>query len=78
MAFREHATGILSLTNEYDNIIIKNEYLYLPHNININKMKYIKISIDTEKDYLLSLEIANFFNNYDFTYDDILEYLQNK
>jgi spore coat polysaccharide biosynthesis protein SpsF (cytidylyltransferase family) len=74
--FREHATGCLSLTNIYDNIIKKNEYIYLPDNIDINKMKNIKISIDTEKDYLLSLEIVNFFKKYDFVYSDILKYLE--
>lgn len=76
--FREHATGCLMLTNEYDNIIKKGEYLYLPPIINLDKMKNFKLSIDTEKDYLLSVEIVNYFNNYNFTYDDILKYIQNK
>lgn len=75
--FREHATGMLSLTTKYDNTIKKGTYNYKPDNIDIVKMRYIKLSVDTEKDYLNSIKIANHFNNYDFTYDEVLKYLEN-
>jgi spore coat polysaccharide biosynthesis protein SpsF len=75
--FREHATGMLRLVKTHDNIIKKGVYEYSPENI-LESMKFIKISIDTEKDYLLSEEIANNFQNYDFSYDQVLLYLQNK
>lgn len=74
--FREHATGMLRLTSTYDDIIKKGEYIYSPSNIQ-ETMKLVKISVDTESDYLLSQEIVNYFNSYDFTYDEILLYLQN-
>ena len=76
LSFREHATGMLSLTEKYNNIIKKGIFTYKPENIDIDKMKYIKISIDTKEDYLKSIEIANYFNNYNFNYDEILEYLE--
>lgn len=76
--FREHATGMLSLTEKYNNIIKKGIFIYKPENIDIDKMKYIKISIDTEDDYLNSIKIANYFNNYNFSYDEILKYLEKK
>ena len=44
--------------------------------IDIEKMKYIKVSIDTEEDYLNSIKIANYFNNYDICYYEILKYLE--
>jgi len=78
LKFREHATGMLGLTEKYNDIIKKGTYVYKPKNIDIEKMKNIKLSVDTNADYLQSIEIAEHFNNYDFTYDDILEYLQNK
>jgi spore coat polysaccharide biosynthesis protein SpsF len=78
LLFREHATGMLSLTEKYNNIIKKGIYTYKPINIDIEKMKCIKVSIDTETDYLNSIKIANYFNNYDFNYDEILKYLQKK
>jgi spore coat polysaccharide biosynthesis protein SpsF (cytidylyltransferase family) len=76
-SFREHATGMLSLSEKYNNIIKKGTYNYKPYNINIEKMKYIKISVDTEEDYFNSIKIAKYFNNYNFSYDEILLYLQN-
>ena len=74
--FREHATGMLSLTCKYDDIIKKGVYIYKPENINIEKMKYIKLSIDTQEDYFNSIKITNYFNNYNFSYTEILEYLE--
>ena len=76
--FREHATGMLNLTEKYNDTIKKGIYSYKPENINIEKMKYIKLSIDTEEDYLKSIEISKNFNNYNFDYNDILKYLQTK
>ena len=76
--FREHATGMLNLTEKYNDIIKKGVYTYKPENINIEKMKYIKLSIDTEEDYLKSIEISRNFNNYNFDYNDILKYLEKK
>jgi len=75
LLFREHATGMLNLTEKYNYIIKKGVYTYKPENINIEKMNYIKLSIDTEEDYLKSIEIAKNFNNYNFDYNDILKYL---
>jgi len=74
--FREHATGMLGLTDKYNDIIKKGVYIYKPPNIDIEKMKYIKVSIDTEEDYLNSIKIANYFNNYDVCYYEILKYLE--
>lgn len=74
--FREHATGMMSRTEKYDNIIKKGIYIYKPYDINIEKIKYIKISIDTEEDYLKSIKIANYFNNYNFSYYYLLKYLE--
>lgn len=76
--FREHATGMLRKTSIYNNIIKKGVYNYKPLNINLEKMKFIKISIDTIEDYNTSLQIAEYFNNYDFSYYDILKYLENR
>lgn len=76
LSFREHATGMLSLTEKYNNIIKKGVFTYKPENIDIEKMKYIKLSIDTNEDYLKSIKIANYFNNYNFSYDEILKYLE--
>lgn len=76
LLFREHATGMLSLTEKYNDTIKKGIYTYIPENIDINKMKYIKLSIDTENDYLNSIKIANYFNHYNFSYDEILKYLE--
>jgi spore coat polysaccharide biosynthesis protein SpsF len=74
--FREHATGLLSKITLFDNIIKKGEFIYKPHNINIDLVKNKKISIDTDFDYIKSVEIANHFNNYDFNYEEILKYLE--
>ena len=74
--FREHATGMLSLTEKYNDVIKKGVYIYKPDNIDTEKMKFIKVSIDTEEDYLKSIKIANYFNNYDFCYCEILKYLE--
>jgi spore coat polysaccharide biosynthesis protein SpsF len=74
--FREHATGLLSKIDTYNNIIKKGEYIYIPKNINLDLMKNEKISIDTNDDYLKSIKIAKYFNNYEFTYDEILKYLE--
>ena len=74
-SFREHATGMLSLITKYDHIINKGVYIYKPNNIDIGKMKFIKLSVDTNTDYLKSIKIAEHFNNYNFTYDEILQYL---
>ncbi len=76
LSFREHATGMLSLTEKYNNIIKIGIFTYKPENIDIEKMKYIKLSIDTNEDYLKSIKIANYFNNYNFSYDEILKYLE--
>lgn len=76
--FREHATGMLSLTEKYNNIIKKGTYIYKPTKIDIEKMKNVKLSVDTHYDYNNSVEIASYFGNYNFSYNDILEYLQNK
>jgi spore coat polysaccharide biosynthesis protein SpsF len=70
--FREHATGMLCKTTQYDNIINKGYYDYKPNNIDINKYKLIKISIDTEEDYKNAISIVNFFNSYNFNYEEIL------
>ena len=78
--FREHATGLLSKVNKYDNIIKKGEYIYYPFVINDNQnhIKNLKISVDTEKDYKTSEQIVNHFKTYDFSYKDILLYFLNK
>lgn len=70
--FREHATGMLSKTNQYDNIINKGYYEYRPYNLEIEENKFIKLSIDTFEDYEKSKLIVNFFNSYDFKYENIL------
>ncbi len=79
IAFREHATGLLSTMNKYNDIIKIHKYAYLPdkHIIDYDKMKYIKVSIDTQIDYENALQIVNYFKNYDFTYLELLVYLQN-
>ena len=78
--FREHATGLLSKINKYDNIIKKGEYIYHPFviNYNQNQIKNLKISVDTEKDYETSEQIVNHFKTFDFSYKDILLYFLNK
>ena len=76
LSFREHATGMLSRINKYNDIIKIGKYIYKPNNINIDLMKFKKLSIDTNDDYLLSQKISNNFNNYDFTYEDILKFLE--
>ena len=76
--FREHACGMLSHISDYDNIIKKSVYVYNPENINIEKMKNIKISVDTYEDYLRSSDIVAHFNSYDFSYSDLLLFLQTK
>ena len=78
LSFREHATGMLSRINKYNTIIKIGQYIYKPNNVNNELMKYKKLSIDTNDDYLLSQKIANYFNNYDFTYEDILKYIESK
>ncbi len=70
--FREHVTGLLNKTSKYDDIIKKGNYVYKPTNIDIDEFKFKKISVDTEEEYLNAIKIAKYFNNYDFTYDDIL------
>lgn len=76
--FREHATGMLNLTEKYNDVIKKGVYIYKPFNIDLEKFKCIKVSIDTEEDYLSSIKIANYFDNYDFDYYEILNYLKKK
>ena len=71
--FREHATGMLHLSNKYTNIFNIGYYDYLPYNIDKEKYKLIKISVDTEEDYNNSIKIAKYFDNYNFSYDDILQ-----
>jgi spore coat polysaccharide biosynthesis protein SpsF (cytidylyltransferase family) len=73
-AFREHATGLLNLTEKYSNVMKKGVYVYKPSGLNVEKVKYIKLSIDTEKDYINSVRISDHFNNYDFTYFNVLKY----
>ena len=70
--FREHATGMLCKNTQYDNIINKGYYEYKPNNINIDKYKFIKISVDTVEDYKNANLIVNFFNSYNFKYEEIL------
>jgi len=79
IAFREHATGLLCTIDKYNNIIKVHKYAYLPdkHIIDYDKMKYIKVSIDTDTDYKNALQIVNYFKKYDFTYLELLVYLQN-
>lgn len=77
-AFREHVLGCIRLTDQYDSIIRKGEYVYLPEGVDKNKMKFVKLSIDRLEDYEKSVKIAEHFNNYDFTYRDVLLYLQNE
>ena len=72
MEFREHVTGLLSKTKIYDSIIKIGYYNYLPNNLDVEKYKYIKLSIDTKDDFYKSILIANFFKSYDFKYEDIL------
>ena len=76
LSFREHATGMLSQIDKYNDTIKIGEYVYKPNNVNNELMKYKKLSIDTNDDYLLSQKISNNFNNYDFTYEDVLKYLE--
>lgn len=82
-SFREHATGLLSKVNKYDDVIKKGEYIYHPFVINDNQkhiknLKNLKISVDTEKDYETSEQIVNHFKTFDFSYKDILLYFINK
>lgn len=76
-AFREHVTGCLNKTKQYDGIINIGQYVYLPENIDKDKMKYVKVSVDRLEDYEKSVEIVEHFKNYDFTYREVLLYLQN-
>ncbi len=75
-SFREHATGMLSATTKYDDIIKKHKYIYQPTDVNLEKVKYIKLSIDTKEDYEKSANIVKYFNNYNFTYNEMLKYLE--
>jgi spore coat polysaccharide biosynthesis protein SpsF len=77
-AFREHVTGCLNKTKQYNGIINCGQYVYLPEGVDKVKMKYVKISVDRLEDYEKSVQIAEHFNNYDFTYRDVLLYLQNE
>jgi spore coat polysaccharide biosynthesis protein SpsF (cytidylyltransferase family) len=67
---------MLSRINKYNDIIKIGKFIYKPNNVNNELMKYKKLSIDTNDDYLLSQKISNNFNNYDFTYEDVLKYLE--
>jgi len=79
-SFREHATGILSKINKYDNVIKTGEYIYQPFIIDDsqNHIKNLKISVDTKEDYEISEQIVNHFKTYDFSYKDILLYFLKK
>ena len=70
--FREHATGMLNSIKIHDEFIKKGVFIYKPDNVSIEEFKFKKISIDTENDYNNSVKISNYFNNYNFSYNDIL------
>jgi spore coat polysaccharide biosynthesis protein SpsF len=74
--FREHATGMLhndKYKYKYSDMFNIGYYDYLPNNIDKDKYKLIKISVDTEEDYNNSIKIAKYFNNYNFSYGEILQ-----
>lgn len=71
--FREHATGCIRKTDIYKDVIKTGYYEYLPENIDVEKNKFIKLSVDTKEDYENSLLIVNYFNCYDFTYEELLK-----
>jgi spore coat polysaccharide biosynthesis protein SpsF len=71
--FREHCTGLLHSSTKYTNIFKIGYFDYLPKNIDKEKYKFIKISIDTIDDYNKANKIINYFNNYNFSYDNILQ-----
>ena len=70
--FREHCTGLLHLSQIYNNIFKIGYYDYLPKNIDKEKYKFIKISIDTIDDFNKSKKIVEYFKNYNFSYENIL------
>ncbi len=74
-AFREHATGLIRTTEKFNDKFNIGFYSYKPENIDINKYKLIKTSIDTLQDYEKAVYIVNKFNKYDFLYKDIFKYL---
>jgi len=78
MTFREHATGLLGTINKYDNIIKIGRYSYLPSKeiIDYDKMRYVKVSIDTLEDYIQAQYIVNNFKDDTFSYLDVLIFLQ--
>ncbi len=74
-SFREHVTGLLGKTNKYNDQIKKGKYIYKPDIDDFEKHKNLKISIDTLEDYELSVHIVEHFKNYDFSYEELLQYL---
>jgi len=77
MKFREHVCGYLINNTKYDNFIKKGIYIYNPLELNKNLIANEKISIDTIIEYSKAIKIAKKFNTYDFTYTELLKYLQN-
>lgn len=74
---REHATGMLSKIDKYDNIIKIGKYTYFPNVLNINEVKNIKLSIDTIDNYNYAKKIAKYFNTYIFSYEELLQHINN-
>ena len=76
-SFREHATGLLSKINPFNNVKI-GYYNYLVDGIrNEEEIKFVKLSIDTHIDYENSLAVVSYFQSFDFTYDQILKNIDN-
>lgn len=71
--FREHATGMLRKSEKYFDKIKMGEYEYYVDGVDVNRMKMVKVSVDTEGDYERSLRIVDFFGIYDFSYGEILK-----
>jgi spore coat polysaccharide biosynthesis protein SpsF len=74
--FREHATGLLSKTTLFDNAIKKGVFIYTKDDINKELVGNEKVSIDTISEYNKAIKIAEQFNNFDFSYHQVLKYLE--
>jgi len=74
---REHVTGYLPSVNLFDNKIKKGVYNYLPSYLYPNLVKE-KLSVDTEDDYNKVKTIVNYFDNYNFSYKEVLDKLNTR
>ena len=78
--FREHATGLLTkkkYINLFENIKTYKYTINFNSDLDQNKYKFIKLSVDTNDDFERSIQIADYFNTMYFKYTDIFVFFNN-